>query len=40
MYINRVMWSFVCYLNTEGLLGQPATSGPSVVLWREGVGDA
>lgn len=32
--------SFVCYLNTKSLLGQPAASGPSVVLWREGVCDA
>lgn len=40
MDVNRIMWSFVCYLNTEGLLGLPATSGPSVVLWREGVSDA
>lgn len=29
-----------CYLETEGLFGQPATGGSSVVLWGEGVGDA
>lgn len=38
--VNRIMGSFFLYLNTEGLLGQPAASGPSVVLWGEGVGDA
>lgn len=38
--VNRMMGSFVCYLNAEGLLGQPATGSPSIVLWGEGVGDA
>lgn len=33
------MGSVVCYLNAELFLGQPAASGPPMVLWREGVGD-
>lgn len=28
------------YLDAEGLLGQPAAGGPSVVFWGEGVCDA
>lgn len=31
---------FCRYLEAEGLFGQPASRGPPVVLWREGVGDA
>lgn len=34
------MGLFVCYLNAKVLLGQPAAGDPSVVLWREGIGDA
>lgn len=33
------LW-FVCYLNAEFFLGQPAAGGPPVVLRRESVGDA
>lgn len=38
--VNRIIWLLGWYLDAEGFLGQPAASGPSVVLWREGVSDA